>query len=466
MTDSEKPDLPPPEGSPAPPASDTPGPAAADAPRAPAPLPPEEPRVAANAGPVRSLEHEQKYGGGRPPAEADADIERQLQEAMGGMSVDQLLADPAPRGRPPAGPAGKPGRLKGRVHSVRGKDVFVDVPGGRSQGVLPAEQFPEGPPAPGTEVEFSIEGAEEGLLKLTRKGAAQHADWSTVADGMIVEARVTGTNKGGLTVDVNGIRAFLPISQIELFRVEDTNVYVNQRLRCLVTEVNPQERNLVVSRRALLEKEREEERDKTWNELAEGQVRQGVVRSVKDFGAFVDVGGVDGLLHVSEMAWTRVRNPADVVQPGQSIKVVVLKVDREKRKVSLGLKQLSASPWDDVASRYPVGEVVTGKVSRIAEFGAFVELEPAIEGLVHVSELSPQRVWRVRDIVQEGQEVPVMVLSVDTAQRRIALSLKAAQARTAPPPQPAAESEPEDEPAPPPQRPRTTPLRGGLGERK
>src|SRR5204862_6466888 len=195
-------------------------------------------------------------------------------------------------------------------------------------GLLPAGQCPDGPPAVGAEVEFHMEGydAANGLLLLARQGAAQTADWSSVAVGMIVEARVTETNKGGLAVDVNGIRGFMPISQIDLYRVEDTQQFINQRLRCLVIEVKPSERNLVVSRRALLEKEREENREKLWQELAEGQVRSGVVRSLKDFGAFVDLGGVDGLLHVSEMSWSRVSDPGSVVQPGQTIKVVVLKI--------------------------------------------------------------------------------------------------------------------------------------------
>src|SRR5262249_33688575 len=149
---------------------------------------------------------------------------------------------------------------------------------------------------------------------------------------------VTGTNKGGLQVDVNGLRGFIPISHIELFRVEDTGPYVNQRLRCMVTEVKPEERNLVLSRRALLDKEREENRERTWNELAEGQVRKGIVRSVKDFGAFLDLGGVDGLLHVGDMSWSRVENAATLVQPGQTLEVQVLKIDRDKRKISLGLK--------------------------------------------------------------------------------------------------------------------------------
>src|SRR5439155_25889368 len=212
-----------------------------------------------------------------------------------------IYGEPAQQQRPrPAGDA-KPGALKGKVVSVHNADVFVDVPGGRSQGVLPLMQFPDGPPAPGTEVEVTIEGYDgaNGLLLLSRKGAAVSADWSSIAEGMTVEARVTAANKGGLEVDVNGIRAFMPISQIELFRVENIESYINQRLLCLVTEVVPSERNLVVSRRALLEREREESREKLWTTLAEGQVREGIVRSVRDFGAFVDIGGADGLLHVS-----------------------------------------------------------------------------------------------------------------------------------------------------------------------
>ena len=419
----------------------------------------------ANAGRVPSLNTEQHYGGGKRHVEADDEIERELQEAMGGLSAEELFADPNPRGHKPAAAAaeaGPPGRKKGKVHSVRGKDVFVEVPGGRSQGVLPLEQFPDGPPKAGDEVEFTIEGAQDGLLILSRKGAAVHADWSSVAEGMIVEARVTETNKGGLAVDVNGIRGFMPISQIDLYRVEDTEQYVNQRLLSLVTEVDPQERNLVVSRRALLEKEREENREKLWQQLEEGQIREGVVRSVRDFGAFVDLGGVDGLLHVSEMSWKRVQNPADVVQPGQTVKVVVLKIDRERRKVSLGLKQLTASPWDTAVANYPPNTVVKGKVTRLMEFGAFVELEPGVEGLVHISELANQRVRRVADVVQPGQEVAVLVLRVDPAQRKISLSLKAAQAREQPAEEPAAAEEPEVPVKP--RRPRTTPLRGGIGD--
>jgi small subunit ribosomal protein S1 len=412
---------------------------------------------------VPSLENEQTYGFGKKIDAFDDELERQLQEAMGGLSDKDLYGDPAEqqkRGKP-----GEAGPKKGKVFRIHGADVFIDLPGGRTQGVMPITQFPEGTPAIGTEVEVHIQGfdAANGVLLLAKKGSAVDADWGSVSVGMIVEARVIEVNKGGVSVDVNGIRGFMPISQIDLYRVESAEQFVNQRLRCLITEVDPSERNLVLSRRALLEKDREENREKLWAELAVGQIREGVVRSVRDFGAFVDLGGVDGLVHVSEMAWERVKDPNTVVQPGQKVKVIVLKIDPETRKVGLGLKQLTASPWDAASEKYPVGKVVAGKVSRLMDFGAFVELEPAVEGLIHISELAPQRVRRVIDVVQPGQEVQVMVLNVDKEQRRIGLSLKAALPKEAEP-EPAAEAAAEEEEAPSkPPRPRTTPLRGGIG---
>jgi small subunit ribosomal protein S1 len=431
------------------------GPAAASYPM-PSPEPPQP-----KTGKPPALRDGEEFGGPAPRLrDLDAEIEQELAEAMSDFSGTDLLAEQPRRGPQTTAPSA---RKKGKVIRVHSADVFVEVAGGRSPGVLPIDQFPDGPPAPGTEVEVNIEGYDHanGLLVLTRLGAAVHADWSTVAPNMVVEARVTASNKGGLEVNVNGIRGFLPISQIDLYRVENTEQFVNQRLLCLVTEVNPEERNLVVSRRALLEREREENREKLWSDLAEGQVRDGVVRSVRDFGAFVDLGGVDGLLHVSEMAWTRVKNPADVVQPGQTIKVVVLKIDRETRKVGLGLKQLTASPWDTVMANYPPGTVVTGKVTRLTDFGAFVELEPAVEGLVHVSELAPQRVRRVSDIVKPDQEVRVLILDVNPSNRRIALSIKGAQKE----PEKPVEEEEDEVVEVKPARPRTTPLRGGIGDK-
>lgn len=412
---------------------------------------------------------------GRPPAldegggpaqrlrELDAQIESELQAAMGGLSDQEMYGDLSAEQRKKQA-AGDAGKKKGKILTVRGPDVFLDVPGGRSQGVIPITQFPEGVPPVGTEIDIHIEGYDpaNGLLLLSRRGAAIQADWSTVAEGMIVEARVTSTNKGGLAVDVNGIRGFMPISQIDMYRVEETEQFVNQKLRCLVTEVNPAERNLVVSRRALMEKEREEAREKFWQEVAEGQVRDGIVRSIRDFGAFVDLGGADGLLHISEMAWSRITDPTAVLQVGQPVKVVVLKLDAERRKISLGMKQLMASPWDAINDKYPENHVVPGKVTKLMDFGAFVELEPGIEGLVHISELSPQRVRRVGDVVQVGQDVQVMVLRVDPTTHKISLSLKQAQSKA----EEAAEEEAGEEAAAEtkPPRPRKVPLRGGIGD--
>jgi ribosomal protein S1 len=416
----------------------------------------------AHAGRVPSLEPEQSYGFGSKVGAFDADLEAQLAEAMGSFSDKDLFAEAPPQAR-----RSKPGEnpvKKGRVFRIHGQDVFIDLPGGRTQGVLPIMQFPDGVPALGTEVDVHVEGFDNanGVLLLSRKGAAIEADWSSVAVGQTVEARVIETNKGGLSVDVNGIRGFLPISQIDLYRVENVEQYVNQRLICLVTEVDKEERNLVLSRRAMLEKEREENRERIWQELAVGQIREGIVRSVREFGAFVDLGGLDGLVHVSELSWQRVQDVGTLVQPGQKVKVVVLKIDAESRKVGLGMKQLMTSPWDNVADKYASGRTVSGKVTRIMDFGAFVELEPGIEGLIHVSELAPQRVRRVADVVQPGRDVEVKVLSVDPAQKRISLSLKAALAKEEPPAQTEAE-EPEEEVPAKPSRPRTTPLRGGTG---
>lgn len=376
--------------------------------------------------PVPSLEHEIRPGPNL--RDLDAEIERELQEALAGGDAEGMLAEAARGGKQPASQADQtPGRKKGKIISIRGADVFVQVPGGRSEGVLSMLQFPEGPPAVGSEVDVHIEGYDRanGLLVLSRPGAAAAIeDWSSVQEGITVEARVTETNKGGLTVNVNGIRGFLPISQIDLFRVEQPEQFINQKLLCIVTEVNRQEHNLIVSRRAYLEKEREESRARTWAEIAEGQTREGIVRSIQPFGAFVDLGGLDGLLHVSEMSWVRVKDPASVLQMGQRVKVQVLRIDREKRKISLGMKQLMDSPWDTVTERYQPGLVLTGKVTRTAEFGAFVELEPGIDGLLHISQMSHRPIGRPEDVVQVNDELTLKVIRVDPNERRIGLSLK------------------------------------------
>ncbi len=370
------------------------------------------------------------FGANKPNArELDKLIEDELAQAMEGFDVAASVAKQESVQKPQAPSKTASGRKTGVVVGVHNNDVFVEVPGGRSQGVLPLQQFEGRRPAIGESVEFDIDhyDSANGLLILTREGSAQSVqDWSQITYGLIVEARVTGTNKNktGLTVEVSGIKGFLPASQLDLYRVEDISQFVNQRIKVMVAEVNPAERNLIVSRRAVLEREKQQKAEEFWKTIQEGQVRRGVVRSVKPFGAFVDLGGADGLIPASEFSWQRVNDLNEYVKIGQEVEVLINRIDFEARKIGLSMKQLTVSPFEEFANRVKAGARVKGKVSRIADFGAFVELEPGVEGLIHVSELSTQRTRRVRDVVEEGQVVEVEILSVDPGARRIALSLK------------------------------------------
>jgi small subunit ribosomal protein S1 len=402
----------------------------------------------------------------------DAGLEAELEAALTGFdptSVDVARPGVKPANRPAVakaerGQEGKRGPRTGTVIGVRGKSVFVDL-GGKSEGVIPVEQFQGQLPAPGSAIEVVVDrfDRDEGIQVLRLKGEAIDANWDNLRKGEIVEARVTKTIKGGLEVDVDGIRGFLPISQIDLSRVDDAASYVNQKFKAIVTEANPRERNLVVSRREFLEQQRAEERERTWASLEEGQTRDGVVRSIKPFGAFIDIGGVDGLLPIGEMSWSRVSKVDDLVKTGDQVKVKVLKIDPVARKLTLGLKQLSPSPWQLAAEKYPRGMLVKGKVVKIMDFGAFVEIEPGLEGLIHISELSPNRVRRVADIVKAGQEVEVRILKVEADLKKIALSLLPA-AKGAPVEEDDEAEEDESPPVPKPER--KVPLKGGLGERE
>jgi ribosomal protein S1 len=348
------------------------------------------------------------------------------------------------------------------VVKVHGDDIFLDLPN-QNQGIVSLRQFAE-PPELGAMLDVLILrfNGEDGLYEVSLPEAAvEIGDWSQVTEGMIVEAHVTGHNKGGLEVEVSRIRGFIPVSQVAAFRVEQLEQYVGQKFPCVVTEANPDRRNLVLSRRAMIEREQAEAKKKLLEELAPGQVREGVVRTLREFGAFVDLGGVDGLLHVSQISWDRIKHPSDVLAVGQKVRVKIEKIDPQTHKISLNLRDFSENPWTNVTTKYPVTSRVTGKVSKLTDFGAFVRLEPGVEGLIHISELAHGRVFRASDIVSEGQEVEVKVLSVDPEQQRISLSLKALQAR----PEPAKKSEPESEEPEPPKAAskRKTPLKGGLG---
>jgi predicted RNA-binding protein with RPS1 domain len=390
-----------------------------------------------------------------------AELEDELNETLADVSMDEILA----RGEAiTAQPLLElESQHTGRVVAIQRDNVFIEL-GSREQGVASLRQLPA-PPEVGATVQVVVQryNREEGLYELAMPNtAARVSDWDDLAEGMMVEAQVTGHNAGGLECEVNHLRGFIPVSQIALYRVENLEEFVNQRFTCLVTEANPQRRNLVLSRRAVLEREKEEGRQKLMATLETGQVHEGVVRKLMDFGAFVDIGGVDGLLHIGQLSWARVKHPSDVLQEGQRIQVKILKIDPETKKISLGYREMMENPWSGAASKYPPQSINRGVVTKLMEFGAFVQLEPGVEGLVHVSELSPKRVWRVADVVSEGQEVEVLVLSIDAEAQRISLSIKAL-ARQAEPVKKEEDAPAEAAPAAKPRKKPTGPLKGGLG---
>jgi small subunit ribosomal protein S1 len=393
------------------------------------------------------------------------EMEAEYMEALGDLSLDALMTEGA------TGDAfeelAAESRVTGRVAKIHGDDVFIDL-GGRNQGVVPFRQFEDYEPKPGEEIELVVVrfDPDEGLYELARPTAAVDVgNWDEVREGQIIEVNVTGANKGGLECQVAGIRGFIPMGQVSIYRVENPEELVGQRLACVVAEANRDRRNLVLSHRAVMERERNEQRDKLLAELAPGQLREGVVRSLKDFGAFVDLGGVDGLIHISQLSWDRVKHPSEVVEVGQKIKVRIEKFDKDTGKVGLSYREVGANPWQTVDSKYPIGAKAKGTISRLMDFGAFVKLEPGVEGLIHISELGHGRVFRTRDVVSEGQEVEVKVLSVDSEQQRISLSLKALLAPPEKPGQQRVADEdlplPADAPKPP--RKRQDDLKGGTG---
>ena len=320
------------------------------------------------------------------------------------------------------------GRYKATVLRIFRESVLFELPGPHN-GAIPMRHFEE-TPDPGAEFEILVVGfsAEEQLYDcMIPGGSVEVLDWSDVQEGVVVEASVTGHNKGGLECEVNKIRGFMPISQIALYRVDDLEGFVGQTMKCVVTEANPERQNLVLSARAVLEREREEAREKLLSELAIGQVKEGTITRIQNFGAFVDIGGIDGLIHISQLSWDNIRHPSEVVAEGQQVRVRIDKLAKETGKIGLSYRDLMHHPWEGIDSKYPVNEIVKGTVSKIMDFGAFVKLEPGVEGLVHISELSHKRVNRVSHVVEEGQRVDVKVLSVDAEAQKISLSMKATQ---------------------------------------
>ena len=276
--------------------------------------------------------------------------------------------------------------------------------------------------------EFVIKNRNEDddLYEVAIPGSAVAvADWEDLQEGEIIEARVSGSNTGGLEVMVNNIRGFIPASQIERFRVENFGEYVNQKLQCLVTEVNPKRKKLVLSRRAILEKENEEKRKELLEKIETGNQYDGIVTKLMDFGAFVDIGGVEGLVHISKLSWERVKHPSEVVKEGEKVTVKVESVNKETGKIGLSIRDMMTHPWEDIDTKYSVNDIVTGTVTKLADFGAFVKLEAGIEGLVHISEIAHHRVMKVSNHLKSGESVEVKILSLDPEKQKLGLSIKA-----------------------------------------
>ncbi len=370
----------------------------------------------------------------------DDDLQREIDEALGGQNVEALLesaSSPAPgaaaSGDTAAGenPAEFHHEIRrGRISAVRGEDVFVDLVGadGKLQGVVPLQQF-ERPPRIGSIMDFVVERIDEtqGLVFLSREGAISRTTWDQLQKGSIVDARVTATNKGGLELEMVGnIRAFMPASQVDLHHVGELEPLIGQKLEAIVAEIDRRGKKVLLSRRALLQQRRERAKDKLMAELEEGQVREGKVSNIVEFGAFVDLGGVDGLVHISDLSYTHVTRPGDAVQVGQDVKVKVLKIDKEHGRISLGLKQVAPDPWDGIENRITVGEQLAARVLRTANFGAFAEVEPGVEALMPLSELSWKRIHSAAEAVQPGQVVHCKVISLDPAKKRMSLSVKQA----------------------------------------
>ena len=350
-----------------------------------------------------------------------ADFEAMLNEQLGG-----------------AGEDGFEGRVvKGTVTAIENGFAVIDV-GLKSEGRISLKEFSRGEDDHGLivggEVEVFVDRVEnaDGEAMLSRDRARREAAWdkleSEFGEGKRVEGRIFGRVKGGFTVDLDGAVAFLPGSQVDIRPVRDVTPLMEVPQPFQILKMDRRRGNIVVSRRAVLEETRAEQRSELINDLVEGQIIDGVVKNITDYGAFVDLGGIDGLLHVTDMSYKRVNHPSEVINIGDTVKVQIVRINAETQRISLGMKQLESDPWDGVAAKYPVGSKLNGVVTNITEYGAFVELEAGIEGLVHVSEMS----WTKKNvhpgkIVSTSQEVEVMVLEVDSEKRRISLGLKQAQ---------------------------------------
>jgi small subunit ribosomal protein S1 len=330
--------------------------------------------------------------------------------------------------------------VEGRVIRIDEDFILVDV-GYKSEGIIPRNEWEEGDELPkvGDTFRVLVEDTEDiagqhddrGMIVLSKRKAEKIEKWmkvmETVREGDVVTGNVTRKIKGGLLVDI-GVNVFLPASQVDIRRPHDIGEYIGKPIKCLVLKIDEARRNIVVSRRSLIENERAQKKAELLKELQVGQLRKGVVKNIADFGAFVDLGGIDGLLHITDMSWGRINHPTEMVHIDDEVEVKILHIDYEKEKIALGLKQKSASPWDNVATKYPVGSNVKGTVVNVMSYGAFVKLEDGIEGLVHISEMSwTKRISHPSELVHIDEQVDVMVLDINQEKQEISLGMKQTQ---------------------------------------
>lgn len=328
--------------------------------------------------------------------------------------------------------------VTGRVLGIQGDQVLIDV-GYKSEGIIGLEEWKdEGldqvvAPKVGDEIQVLLEAVEDesGAIVLSYRKAKRQKEWEQIIEkhkeGDEVEGAVTRKIKGGLLVNI-GVNVFLPASQVDIRRPPDIGDYIGKTIKCKILKIDEARRNIVVSRRKLIEDQREEMKKKLLADITPGQIRKGIVKNIAEFGAFVDLGGIDGLLHITDMSWGRVSDPRDVVHIDQELEVFIIQVDKEKEKIALGLKQKSASPWQDVEKKYPVSSRHTGEVVNVMSYGAFVKLEPGIEGLVHISEMSwTKRINHPNELVKIGDTIEVQVLNINRDKQEISLGMKQVQ---------------------------------------
>ena len=374
---------------------------------------------------IRTLENDPDIEAMFAQATADIDIDGSWGETpvfdIGGFDVNKIV--------------------EGRILRVGDGMVLVDI-GFKSEGSIPLDEWDaeDPPPQVGDLVRVLIEDLEDetatpddgGMVRISKRKARKMDQWldilKKIKEGDVVTGLVTRKIKGGLLVDVSGVNVFLPASQVDIRRPADIGDYINRTVQCEVLKIDEARKNIVVSRRSLIERQRQEARESLLKELEVGQSRKGVVKNIAEFGAFVDLGGIDGLLHITDMSWDRIGHPSEMVSIDQELEVMVLHIDREKQKIALGLKQKGHNPWTNVAEKYPVQSVHKGSVVNVMSYGAFVKLEPGIEGLVHISEMSwTRRVNHPSELVNINDEISVVILGVDKDGQQLSLGMKQTQ---------------------------------------